>query len=220
MAIKLEINMTNKWLYSLIAVGILLALGVGVYAYQSNMRAGNPPVMGHSAGEINVENSAGEIVSLQDALDDLASSSGRQSITFEVYNSDTSTYECVDKNLQDLCGDEDGCDIRILMQHENDGNDQVRIIDEHIFMEQSSMSNNRGSGTYGWTRQSGGGDYSWITGAGNRYTIFSPWDWVWMLNYRHDYCPGQSGHGSAWDDHYKFTFMSHPHVRTKVIVYD
>lgn len=55
----------------LIAVGIVLALGVGVYAYQSNMREGNPPVMGHSAGEINVENSAGEIVSLQDALDEV-----------------------------------------------------------------------------------------------------------------------------------------------------
>ena len=76
MAIKLEINMTNKWLYSLIAVGIVLALGVGVYAYNSNMRTGNPSIMGHSAGEINVENSAGEVVSLQDALDDLGGSSG------------------------------------------------------------------------------------------------------------------------------------------------
>jgi len=69
MAIKLEINMTNKWLYSLIAVGILLALGVGVCAYQSDMRAGNPLVMGHSAGEINVENSAGQVVSLQELID-------------------------------------------------------------------------------------------------------------------------------------------------------
>ena len=69
MAIKFEITITNKLLYSLIAVGVLLALGVGVWAYQSNMRAGNPPVMGHSAGEINVENSAGEVVSLQEFID-------------------------------------------------------------------------------------------------------------------------------------------------------
>ena len=68
MAIKLEINLTNKWIYSLIAVGVLLALGVGVYAYQSNMNVGNPPVMGHSAGEIHVENSTGEIVSLLDEI--------------------------------------------------------------------------------------------------------------------------------------------------------
>jgi hypothetical protein len=71
MAIKLEITMTNKWLYSLIVVGIVLALSVGIWAYNSDMRAGNPPVMGHSAGEINVENSAGQVVSLQDALDNL-----------------------------------------------------------------------------------------------------------------------------------------------------
>jgi len=70
MAIKLEINMTNKWLYSLIAVGVLLALGVGVCAYQSDMRAGDPLVMGHSAGEINVEFN-GAVVSLQTALDNL-----------------------------------------------------------------------------------------------------------------------------------------------------
>jgi len=74
MAIKLEINMTNKWLYSLIALGILLALGIGVCAYQSDMRAGDPLVMGHSAGEINVENSLGQVVSLQDALDELSHS--------------------------------------------------------------------------------------------------------------------------------------------------
>jgi integrin beta 8 len=49
MAIKFEINMTNKWLYSLIAVGIILALGVGVWAYNSG---GLPSIMGHSAEEI------------------------------------------------------------------------------------------------------------------------------------------------------------------------
>lgn len=72
MAIKIEINMTNKWLYSLMVIGIFLALGVGVWAYNSDMRVGNPPVMGHSAGEINVENSTVEIVSLQDALDSIS----------------------------------------------------------------------------------------------------------------------------------------------------
>jgi len=67
MAIKFEINMTNKWLYSLVAVGVLLALGVGVYAYQSNMRVGNPPVMGHSAGEIHVD-VGGTLMNLNQAL--------------------------------------------------------------------------------------------------------------------------------------------------------
>jgi len=75
MAIKFEISMTNKWLYSLIVVGVILAFGVGILAYQSDMRVGNPAIVGHSAGEINVENSAGEIVSLQDALDGLTTGS-------------------------------------------------------------------------------------------------------------------------------------------------
>lgn len=106
------------------------------------------------------------------------------------------------------------------MQHEMNGNDQVRVIEETIYMEQPSLSNNRGGGIYGWTRQLGGGDFSWITSGSGRYTILAPWDWVWALNYRHDYCPGQSGHSGAYSDPYLFTFMSHPHVRTNVIVYD
>jgi hypothetical protein len=95
MAIK--ITMTNKWLYSLIAVGVFLALSVGVLAYDYNIRAGNPPAMGHSAGEINVEDSSGEIVSLQSALDDVVDSLGNQvgglnCKTFEFDASDSSDY--------------------------------------------------------------------------------------------------------------------------------
>ena len=70
MVIKFEITMTNKWLYSLMAIGVFLALGVGVLAYNPDMMVGNPTVMGHSPGEINVENSTGGIVSLQEALNE------------------------------------------------------------------------------------------------------------------------------------------------------
>ena len=52
MAIKLELNMTNKWLYSLMAFAIILVLGVGVFAYNVDMSVGDPSVFGHSAGEI------------------------------------------------------------------------------------------------------------------------------------------------------------------------
>jgi hypothetical protein len=41
--------MTNKWLYSLIAVSVLLALGAGVWAYKSGQA---PSVFGHSTEEI------------------------------------------------------------------------------------------------------------------------------------------------------------------------
>ena len=86
MVVKFEITMTNKWLYSLIAVGVFLALGVGVWAYENNMRAGNPSVMGHSSGEINVENSVGEIVSLQEAIDQGNLSSGWKHVGAVLYN--------------------------------------------------------------------------------------------------------------------------------------
>ena len=69
MANKSKKIMTNRWLYSLIAFGVLLALGIGVYAYQANMQEGDPPVMGHSAGEINVDIS-GTTKTLQKAIDD------------------------------------------------------------------------------------------------------------------------------------------------------
>ncbi len=74
MVVKLEINFTNRWLYSFVAMGILLALGVGVWAYNSNMGAGDPTVMGHSAGDIMVEDRGGNLVKLQDFLDDYVTS--------------------------------------------------------------------------------------------------------------------------------------------------
>ena len=68
MAIKLVINISNKVLYTIIALFVFGVLGLFVYAYNSDMLAGNPSVMGHSAGEINV-NISGEVMSLQEAID-------------------------------------------------------------------------------------------------------------------------------------------------------
>jgi len=213
--VKIEINLTNKWLYTLLAFSLLLVIGGVAYAYNSGVA---PSMMGHSGEEIEVK-VKGETKLLNKALEDLTAAS-KVPLVFEVYNPDTKTWACEDKNLTEYCGDEDGCNIRLELQHETDGNDQVRVIEENIFMEQPSMSNNRNIGTYGWTRQDGG-DYSWITGTNNRYTIFGPWDWTYAFNYKHQNCQGQGGvAGSAWDDPYKFTFMSHPNVRTKVIIYD
>jgi len=45
---KIQINFTNRWLYTFIAIGILAAVGIGVYAYGTS----NPPVFGHSMGEL------------------------------------------------------------------------------------------------------------------------------------------------------------------------
>jgi hypothetical protein len=82
MTIKFEITMTNKWLYSLIAVGIFLALGVGVWAYNSE---GPPSVMGHSAEELEV-NVSGTLMNLQQAIDQGNLSSGWKHVGAVLYN--------------------------------------------------------------------------------------------------------------------------------------
>lgn len=51
MTIKLEINLTNKWLYSLIIISVLFIVSAGVWAYNSGK---SPNVMGHSGEEIEV----------------------------------------------------------------------------------------------------------------------------------------------------------------------
>ncbi|MDD4111358.1 MAG: hypothetical protein PHS54_07485 [Clostridia bacterium] len=68
MEIKFNIALTDKWLYSLITICVFLILGVGVYAYQSNQRMGNPSIAGHSAGEMNIE-FGGQIKTLQEFID-------------------------------------------------------------------------------------------------------------------------------------------------------
>ena len=65
MAVKIEVNMTNKWLYSLIFLGALLVLGVVVYA--QNPTAPNP---GHEATAIKIFDSGGTEKTLQQAITD------------------------------------------------------------------------------------------------------------------------------------------------------
>jgi len=48
--LDIRIHLTNRWLYTLIAIGILAVIGITVYAYGTS----NPSVFGHSAGEIDL----------------------------------------------------------------------------------------------------------------------------------------------------------------------
>ena len=211
---------------------LLIVFLVGIFSfYVIGYHAGgfDPNAPTHELVQI-INNSGASVDQDEDGVIDMAnmaevanSISGGEALnkfSFDVSNNDTTTWECVTVDLKEYCGDFDGCSIRLLMQHEIDSWDKVLIIDEHIYMEQDSFSNNNGAGKYGWTRQSGGGDHSWITGMTNRYEMFSPWGWAWMHNYRHNNCIGQSGHGPPYSYPYNFTFMSHAYVKTKVIVTD
>ncbi|KZN63248.1 hypothetical protein N473_17625 [Pseudoalteromonas luteoviolacea CPMOR-1] len=145
-----------------------------------------------------------------------------QPMVFDVYNNDTTTYACVTKDIRNHCADGDGCTIRLLLQHEISGTDEVRTIDEHIYLE-GALSNNNNTGVAGFTRQEGGGEYYFNLGlsAGHRYHIFDPWGWAWARNYLHPDCNnGVYGPAFLGADKYKLSFMSHPHVKTRVIIYD
>jgi hypothetical protein len=149
---------------------------------------------------------------------------GSAPLRFEVYNPNLTDWSCVEVDLADYCFDDDGCRIDLLLQHETDPNDMTHVISEHIYVEQQNLSMNNGPGRAGFTKQEGGDGNNWVAGNGVRHTIASPWDWVYIFNYRHSYCPGpgHGTHGPAYTGVYStyMNFMSHPHVRTTVIVYD
>jgi hypothetical protein len=138
-----------------------------------------------------------------------------------VAGQDNATWSCDEVDLREYCNDLDGCTVVLHMQHKIDGNDMVRGIKEYLYFENSLTSNKKGAGLNGYTRQSAGGELGWITGTTGLYTLFAPWGWSGGYNYRPGFCPGQAGRNSAaYQNPYKITIASHPHVSTVVVVED
>ena len=129
-------------------------------------------------------------------------------------------WACVNVNLKEHCGDLDGCKVTLNMTHKIDGTDKTLGIQEFLYFENRVNSTKKGNGKYGYTRQAGGGQHFWITGNTTRYTMYAPWAWSYMYNYRHAYCPDQTGHGPAFKAPYKVSLMNHPHVNIVVIIED
>jgi len=138
----------------------------------------------------------------------------QEPITIELNDPTNTNWTCSDINLQDYCGDEDGCKIIYYGLH--NGNDQVRVLPSYIFMEQPGWSPNLRSGVYGFNRQDGG-DIGFNTGAGETYNIIQPWSWAWMQNYNFNGCGGDN---AAFADPYKFRFTTHPQIRSKFVIFD
>jgi hypothetical protein len=129
---------------------------------------------------------------------------------------DLVTYFCADLTLPSALTDSDGGTIRLILQHEVDGGDQVRVIDEHIGTEFSSDAfgdRGRFPGRSGWTRQLGGGEWNWILGDGTAHTLAAAWDWAWITDYR--FLGDNTVLGGD-----TIRICSHPHVTTRVIFLD
>jgi len=135
---------------------------------------------------------------------------------YVVGGSDWVTYYYIEIPLPSYMTDFDGGTIRLVMQHELDSYDQVRVIDEHIgteYVNDAYGARGHFPGRYGWTRQSGGGEFSWILGDGSPHNLANPWDWAWVLDYR--WLQGNSVLGGD-----TIRIYSHPHVTTRVSLID
>jgi hypothetical protein len=51
--IKIKLNVSNKLLYSILAIILVIGISAVVYAYNPSGTGGNPAIFGHSADEIN-----------------------------------------------------------------------------------------------------------------------------------------------------------------------
>jgi hypothetical protein len=129
---------------------------------------------------------------------------------------DLYTYYYIEIPFPTALKDADGGTIRLIMQHETHGADQVRVIDEHIgteFDDPRYGRQGRMHGRYGWTRQSGGGEHAWILGDSKAHNLANPWNWAWITDYR-----WLQGNGVLPLD--QIRIYSHPHVTTRVIIKD
>jgi hypothetical protein len=90
-------------------------------------------------------------------------------------------------DLKPLCGDEDGCRIKLLMQHKNfENNPPVRLITADLYMVQRTVT----GPIKGYTRSSGvnSHEHSWTLNNGSAATLINTWpDWFSISN---TYYPG------------------------------
>jgi hypothetical protein len=105
-----------------------------------------------------------------------------------------STWNTAVVDLKNLCGDEDGCRIKLLMQHKNfENNPPVRLITADLYMVQRTAN----GPIKGYTRSSGANNHeaSWTLNNGSAATLLNTWsDWFSISN---TYYPGDWFCGGA-----------------------
>jgi hypothetical protein len=127
------------------------------------------------------------------------------------------SWQATNVDIGPLCGDEDGCTIKILLQVLS--RDEVRVIEETIYIEQINKSNNKNPGLNGWTLQQGGGDVSFVLNTTKGYDITPhPWDWIYVRNYGNSLFSPDLPEGVYTG--YTVQFMTIPNVIATVIIYD
>ncbi len=145
-------------------------------------------------------------------------------------------------NLKDLCGDDDGCHIKLLMQHKNlNSNVSVRVRAADIFMVQQGAN----GPIRGYTRSNtGDAQQVWTLNDGSNAQLLEGWgDWMTLTNTYHpedSFCGGKVAQSSStpavcsqsrpygtgqnnWrngEDSYLVAFRFHPDITATILIYD
>ncbi|MGE0614934.1 MAG: hypothetical protein AB7P04_04785 [Bacteriovoracia bacterium] len=134
-------------------------------------------------------------------------------------SNDTTQWQCANQiDIREQCSGEFGCTVRFYMFNKLNAQDQVKNITEYWYFEQPNFSRNRHPSIrmhVAWPVDTdvNMGNPAW------RYSITSPWSWVYALNYSHAYCHGQNNrHSPAYTNPYAVSFISHPNVAMKVLI--
>lgn len=230
---KLELRRWSRWLVGSFIVALLSTQLVPPATTQAQSSDGHsiylPSVVGDTKSEASLEVQeevpggdlpvvAGEAVAMGPEAEgevEAAVAQGGSRLAYTVGGADQVTQYCLTVAMPSFLLDYDGGRIRMIMQHERDGYDQLRMVELFVGHEWTNNSyGNRGRypGRYGWARQAGGGEYAWILGDNAQSTLANPWNWATI----HDFWPGKrtvlGGNNIA--------LCSHPHVTTRFIFYD
>jgi len=149
-------------------------------------------------------------------------------LSFQILATGSGNHNTVVKDIGDLCGDEDGCRIKLLMHNSTNG--EVKTITEEVYIGHPGRTKYNG-GLGGYTRQSGGGEYAnWRLDTDGTNRLFDPWQWCMATNFIPSGfnlvpplppgTPTERDKSFRGDNKYKIAFSCHPHVMGTFIIYD
>ncbi|WP_299210120.1 hypothetical protein [uncultured Dokdonia sp.] len=129
----------------------------------------------------------------------------------------TNSWQAENRDIESLCGDADGCTMKIFFQVVSN-RDEVRTITEQIYIEQPDKSNNKNPGLHGYTRQLGTGDSGFVLNTATKYDIIPhPWNWLYVRNYGNASIPNLP---QGVYKGYNVQFLVPPGINATVIIYD
>ena len=149
-------------------------------------------------------------------------------LSFAINATGSGNWNTVVRDIGDLCGDEDGCRIKLLMHNSTNG--EVKTITEEVYIGHPGRTKYNG-GLGGYTRQSGGGEYAnWRLDTDGTNRLFDPWQWCMATNFIPSGfnlvpplppgTPTERDKSFRGDNKYKIAFSCHPHIMGTFIIYD